>query len=235
MVLMCFVPAVAHAGTYEVWSCAGPNGEPIAADGWRVEGHAEHSSPVNACAGGGGLYAGLNGIVPHAANVETVTWHFQVPASLKIASYRLWRAAGVGPNYRQRHARVLDGAPVQSVRRRLRRRRRELPGLHGMPRARRPEQPLRRRQPRRRGLAGRRPRPLPQRRLRRRDRHRRAPPLRPNRSGFACTGPRSAPGRQRPGLQLAAGGLAHGRAARSPAHTASPSPPPTRAAGSRRP
>ena len=98
LVLMCFVPSVAHAGTYEVWSCAGPNGEPIAADGWRVEGHAEQSSPVNACAGGGGLYAGLNGVVGHAANAETLTWHFQVPASLKIASYRLWRASGVGPN-----------------------------------------------------------------------------------------------------------------------------------------
>jgi hypothetical protein len=98
LVLMCFVPSKAHAGTYQVFSCSGPNGEAVPADGWRAEGHAEHSSPVNACASGGGLYAGLNGVVAHAANAATVTWHFQVPASLKIHSYQMWRAAGVQPN-----------------------------------------------------------------------------------------------------------------------------------------
>jgi hypothetical protein len=98
LVLLCFVPSTAHAGTYQVFSCSGPNGEPVAADGWRAEGHAEHSSPANACASGGGLYAGLNGVVAHPANAATVTWHFQVPASLKIHSYQLWRAAGVQPN-----------------------------------------------------------------------------------------------------------------------------------------
>ena len=51
LVLMCFVPAaVAHAGTYEVWSCAGPNGEPLPADGWRPRAARAFSSNVNACA-----------------------------------------------------------------------------------------------------------------------------------------------------------------------------------------
>ena len=89
--------ATAHAGTYEVWSCANADGKPVPADGWRSEGYGYFSSPSNDCAGGNGLYAGLNGAFPHAANTETLTWHFQVPAPLKIASYRVWRAARVGP------------------------------------------------------------------------------------------------------------------------------------------
>ena len=35
--LALLVPAVARAGTYEVWSCAGPDGAPVPADGWRPE------------------------------------------------------------------------------------------------------------------------------------------------------------------------------------------------------
>jgi hypothetical protein len=89
--------ATAQAGTYEVWSCADADGKPVPADGWRSEGSGYFSSPSNDCAGGNGLYAGLNGAFAHAANSETLTWHFQVAAPLKIASYRLWRAARVGP------------------------------------------------------------------------------------------------------------------------------------------
>jgi hypothetical protein len=96
-VLLCLAPA-ARAGTYEMWSCAGPDGKPVAAEGWRVEGHGVNSSPSNACASGQGLYAGLSGGDDHAANSEILTWHFQVPSTLKIASYRLWRAARVEPN-----------------------------------------------------------------------------------------------------------------------------------------
>ncbi len=88
----------AHAGTYDVWSCADPDGKPAGIDGWRSEGHGEFSSPSNDCPGGNGLYAGLNGAVAHTANAENVVWHFQVPASLKIVAYRLWRAARVEPN-----------------------------------------------------------------------------------------------------------------------------------------
>src|SRR3954470_5275075 len=78
----------ARAGTYEVWACADADGKPVPADGWRSEGYGYYSSPSNDCAGGNGLYAGLNGAFAHAANAETVTWHFQTPASLKITSYR---------------------------------------------------------------------------------------------------------------------------------------------------
>ena len=127
--LALLVPAAAHAGTYEVWSCAGPNGKPVPADGWRSEGAAYFSSPSNDCAGGNGLYAGLNGAFAHAANAETLTWHFQVPQSLKIAGYRLWRAARTEANSVQREPGLLDGAPAERLHRRVRRRPGELPGL----------------------------------------------------------------------------------------------------------
>ncbi len=97
LVLMCFVPTVANAGTYEVWSCAGPNGEPIAADGWTPEGGASFSSNVNACASGGGLFSGLNGEFDHPVGTQ-MSWHFAAPAETRIQSYRVWRAAVVGPS-----------------------------------------------------------------------------------------------------------------------------------------
>jgi hypothetical protein len=96
LALLC--SASARAGTYEVWSCAGPDGKPVPADGWRSEGYGYFSSPSNDCAGGNGLFAGLNGDFDHGANTEILTWHYQVPAPLKIASYRLWRAVRTGPN-----------------------------------------------------------------------------------------------------------------------------------------
>jgi hypothetical protein len=95
LVLMCSVPAVAQAGTYEVWTCAGPHGEPIAADGWAPEGGASFSSNVNACGSGGGLFSGLNGDFDHPVGTQ-MSWHFAAPANTRIASYRIWRAAVVG-------------------------------------------------------------------------------------------------------------------------------------------
>jgi hypothetical protein len=98
VLLALLVPAAAHAGTYEVWACADSAGKPVPADGWRSEGYGYYSSPANACTGGNGLYAGLNGAFAHAANAETLTWHFHVDAPLKIASYRLWRAVRTEAN-----------------------------------------------------------------------------------------------------------------------------------------
>ena len=98
LLLVLVWPAASQAGTYEVWSCAGPNGEPLPADGWRAEGSGYFSSPTNDCAAQNGLYGLLNGSFDHAANTEIVTWHFQVPTNLKIVGYRLWRAARTDPN-----------------------------------------------------------------------------------------------------------------------------------------
>ena len=97
VLLALLLPAVAHAGTYDVWSCADANGTPVAADGWAAEGGAQFSSAVNACAQRGGLYAGLNGEFDHPVGT-TRSWHFTAPADTTIAGYRIWREALVGPN-----------------------------------------------------------------------------------------------------------------------------------------
>ena len=126
------------------------------------------SSPSNDCAGGNGLYAGLNGALPpRRQHRETLTWHYQVPAPLKIASYRLWRAARLGPRRTTRRRSIGWRASEQYTGAYVRRAR-ELPGTGAPGSATR--RPLRRRQPRHRGQTGRRARPLPQRRLRRRGR-----------------------------------------------------------------
>ena len=126
-VLIC---GTAQAGTYEVWSCAGANGAPVPADGWRVEGTAIDSSPSNDCAAGGGLYAGLNGGVAHP-QPETADVALQGAGVTEVASFRLWRAAGVQPNVDIAQRRSYYGAPVEPVPRHLRRRDRELRRLHG--------------------------------------------------------------------------------------------------------
>lgn len=124
LVLLCFVPVTARAGTYEVWSCAGPNGEPVVADGWRSEGSALNSGAANQCAGGQGLFAGINGSVDQAANLAAISWHFTAPENTRIASFRLWRAAGVEPESTagvlpsytlNRDRNVFDGAYVDET------------------------------------------------------------------------------------------------------------------------
>ena len=87
VVLLCLAPAAARAGTYEVWTCAGPDGEPAPADGWLAEGGAV-LEPGQRLRSGGGLYAGLNGAFDHPN--RRPTWHFKAPANTKI------RATGSG-------------------------------------------------------------------------------------------------------------------------------------------
>ncbi len=93
LVLLCLVPATAQAGTYEVWGCAGPDGRPIAADGWGAEGTVAGSSTSNQCAAGQGLYAVLSDNVDLPANQSTLSWHFKAPADTRVVRYRLWRWA----------------------------------------------------------------------------------------------------------------------------------------------
>jgi len=97
VLLALLVPAVAHAGTYEVWSCAGPDGKPVPADGWATEGGAAFSGTSNGCASGGGLHAALNGDFDHPVGTS-LAWHLTVPTSVKITSYRIWRAATADAN-----------------------------------------------------------------------------------------------------------------------------------------
>src|SRR3954471_10693083 len=87
----------ARAGTYEVWSCADANGKPVPADGWALEGGALYAGASNGCASGAGLHAGLDGASPYPVGAS-VAWHFAVPPSVSITSYRIWRAATADTN-----------------------------------------------------------------------------------------------------------------------------------------
>src|SRR4051812_31619681 len=87
----------ARAGTYEVWSCADANGKPVPADGWAPEGGATFSGTSDGCASGVGLHAALNGAFDHPVGTS-LAWHLTVPPSVKIARYRIWRAATADTN-----------------------------------------------------------------------------------------------------------------------------------------
>lgn len=92
------LPTAAQAGTYTVRSCLAADGSTtLPADGWRAEGGAQFSNPVNACPDRGGLFAHLNGEFDHPTNSTAITWHFAAPADTRIAAYKLWRSAFAEP------------------------------------------------------------------------------------------------------------------------------------------
>ena len=84
-----------------------------------VGGRRDVLNPVNACASGGGLYAGLNGASDHAVGTYIAGTSPRRP-NTRIASYRIWRAADVDTNRRNetpiytmnRQANIYDGAHV---------------------------------------------------------------------------------------------------------------------------
>src|SRR3954452_16252499 len=84
--------ATAHAGTYEVWSCAGPDAKPAPVEGWSgyVTGPEYESVSADTCASGTGLYAGLDGryVSEPGARRE---WIYTAPANQTIAGFRIWR------------------------------------------------------------------------------------------------------------------------------------------------
>jgi hypothetical protein len=89
MLLLC---GTAHAGTFEVWSCAGPDGKPAVAERWETwfTGTQFATQFVNGCASGGGLYAGLDGKLAPQSGTR-VEWSFSSPPDTTIASFRFWR------------------------------------------------------------------------------------------------------------------------------------------------
>ncbi|WP_028065698.1 hypothetical protein [Solirubrobacter soli] len=94
--LLALTPAVAHAATYEVWSCAGPDGAPAPADGWAPARGGGQTQAVNECASGNGLHGYLDGRVAQPQDA-TARWVFEAPSDTTIASMRMWRGARVGP------------------------------------------------------------------------------------------------------------------------------------------
>lgn len=70
-------PGVAHAGTYDVWSCRDANGAALSASAWVPEGRV-----ADTCATGGSLRVTPEGAI-----------RFAPPAGTRISAYELWRSA----------------------------------------------------------------------------------------------------------------------------------------------
>ncbi len=70
-------PGVAHAGTYDVWSCRDANGAALSAAAWEPEGRV-----TDTCAAGGSLRVTPEGAIRLAP-----------PAGTRLAGYELWRSA----------------------------------------------------------------------------------------------------------------------------------------------
>lgn len=85
----------ARAGTYHVYGCRTPSGQPAPADGWSgsvASGGAFDQYARNACAEGGALVAALGDATSHGANIDKATWTLSVPPGLNLVGATLWRA-----------------------------------------------------------------------------------------------------------------------------------------------
>jgi hypothetical protein len=85
----------ARAGTYHVYGCRTPSGQPAPADGWSgsvAPGGAFDQYARNTCAEGGALVAALGDQTVHGANIDQATWRFVAPAGLSLIGATLWRA-----------------------------------------------------------------------------------------------------------------------------------------------
>ncbi len=104
----------AHAGTYDVYSCATPDGmsAPVADEfgGWRAlndDGGAQRAT--NSCGSGAPLVASINrqNDVPYG---RMVAWQFRAPAGTRITSYDLlWSGWTAGDRIWAGHAYVQQG------------------------------------------------------------------------------------------------------------------------------
>ena len=93
----------AQAGSYHVYSCRTPAGEPAPTDGWSGSvgaGGAYDDYAKDTCASGGALIAALGELTTHLVNTDRATWTFEVPAAETVVGATLWRAGylhgGVG-------------------------------------------------------------------------------------------------------------------------------------------
>lgn len=105
LVLGAIAAPSAQAGSYDVWSCRGPAGEPLAAAGWALTTR-NTSLPgdvllEDTCAAGGALTLSLDGTRPLSGQPRG-TLTFAPPADSAIVGYTLWRslyAPASGPGF----------------------------------------------------------------------------------------------------------------------------------------
>jgi hypothetical protein len=93
------LPSTASAGTYTVWSCRGPAGEPLSAGAWVPRTVAAQPGDVvfdDGCADGEALAVSLApGRAFESAVVGLAT--FAAPPRTRIAGYELWRSLATAP------------------------------------------------------------------------------------------------------------------------------------------
>jgi hypothetical protein len=110
-------PGTAVAGTYTVWSCRGPAGEPLTASAWAPAGD-PGVQRSDGCAAGGALVAAVVGEDDERWKEAGARGGYEIaaPAGEAIVGYRIWRSArasGDHPWWHGGSAAVLeDGAPV---------------------------------------------------------------------------------------------------------------------------
>jgi hypothetical protein len=93
LVLLAWPSAPASAGTYDVWSCAGPNWTPAPIAGWKPVSNGA-PPPANLCDTRQGLRAELQPTAVAAGG--TAGWWFEAPPGTTIAAYELYRSARSG-------------------------------------------------------------------------------------------------------------------------------------------
>jgi hypothetical protein len=91
------LPGVAAAGEYHVYSCRTPEGAVAPTEGWSEGSHSGEDTTLNTCSSGGGLIAGLNAHVSHAADTDKATWGFEAPVGETISEATLMRAGETAP------------------------------------------------------------------------------------------------------------------------------------------
>ena len=96
VVALGFWPVGAEAGTYTVWSCRGPVGEPLSTGAWEIANADPSITGVelsDTCASGGSVRVALTAPnawpAPQQPRGQAT---FQLPAGTQIVDYTLWRA-----------------------------------------------------------------------------------------------------------------------------------------------
>jgi hypothetical protein len=87
--------ADARAGTYHVYGCRTPSGQPAPTDGWSgsvARGSAFDTYAKNTCAEGGALIAALGDATSHGAYVDDAGWSFAAPPGSNISAATLFRS-----------------------------------------------------------------------------------------------------------------------------------------------
>lgn len=105
-------PSVARAGTYDVWSCRGPAGAPLATGAWQPGVLGTPARVADTCASGGSLRLSMDSGRDGGVGA---TLRFAPPAGTRIAGYELFRSAAVKRDWwRDYDARVIETAGATS-------------------------------------------------------------------------------------------------------------------------